>query len=63
MKIKRVILNFKSMLYSLGAKVYFVLIYILSYTFLHLFSIGRPTYEFPHPLARVPQSAGYWVCF
>lgn len=25
-------------------------------------SIGRPTYEFPHPMARVPQSAGYWVC-
>lgn len=24
--------------------------------------ICRPTYEFPHPLARVPQSAGYWVC-
>ncbi|KAJ6998177.1 sterol 3-beta-glucosyltransferase UGT80B1-like isoform X3 [Populus alba x Populus x berolinensis] len=23
-------------------------------------SIGRPTYEFPHPLARVPQSAGFW---
>lgn len=21
----------------------------------------RPTYAFPHPLARVPQSAGYWV--
>jgi hypothetical protein len=21
----------------------------------------RPTTEFPHPLARVPQSAGYWV--
>lgn len=25
--------------------------------------IGRPTNEFPHPLARVPQSAGYRVCF
>ncbi|KAI8004036.1 Sterol 3-beta-glucosyltransferase UGT80B1 [Camellia lanceoleosa] len=27
------------------------------------FSIGRPTYEFPHPLARVPQSAGYWLSY
>ncbi|KAJ6930888.1 sterol 3-beta-glucosyltransferase UGT80B1-like isoform X3 [Populus alba x Populus x berolinensis] len=26
-------------------------------------SIGRPTYEFPHPLARVPQSAGYWLSY
>ncbi|XP_050269380.1 sterol 3-beta-glucosyltransferase UGT80B1 isoform X2 [Quercus robur] len=24
---------------------------------------GRPTYEFPHPLARVPQSAGYWLSY
>lgn len=31
-------------------------------SYLLLFSIDRPTYEFPHPLARVPQSAGYWVC-
>ncbi|KAJ6998172.1 sterol 3-beta-glucosyltransferase UGT80B1-like isoform X1 [Populus alba x Populus x berolinensis] len=23
----------------------------------------RPTYEFPHPLARVPQSAGYWLSY
>ncbi|CAL5417608.1 unnamed protein product [Camellia sinensis] len=30
---------------------------------LHPFSIGRPTYEFPHPLARVPQSAGYWLSY
>nr|AYU74789.1 SG3 [Populus tomentosa] len=22
-----------------------------------------PTYEFPHPLARVPQSAGYWLSY
>ncbi|CAL1363100.1 unnamed protein product [Linum trigynum] len=22
-----------------------------------------PTYEFPHPLARVPQSAGYWISY
>ncbi|KAG5066348.1 hypothetical protein JHK86_010079 [Glycine max] len=21
----------------------------------------RPTYEFPHPLERVPQSASYWM--
>ncbi|GMP79845.1 hypothetical protein CsSME_00035198 [Camellia sinensis var. sinensis] len=27
------------------------------------FSIGRPTYEFPHPLARVPQSTGYWLSY
>lgn len=32
-------------------------------SYLLLFSIDRPTYEFPHPLARVPQSAGYWVCY
>lgn len=26
--------------------------------------LGRsPTYEFPHPLARVPQSAGYWLSY
>ncbi|CAL5348596.1 unnamed protein product [Camellia sinensis] len=23
----------------------------------------RPTYEFPHPLARVPQSTGYWLSY
>ncbi|KAK6938269.1 hypothetical protein RJ641_031777 [Dillenia turbinata] len=23
----------------------------------------EPTYEFPHPLARVPQSAGYWLSY
>ncbi|KAF2291161.1 hypothetical protein GH714_020429 [Hevea brasiliensis] len=22
-----------------------------------------PTYEFPHPLARIPQSAGYWLSY
>lgn len=30
--------------------------------FLPIFSKGRPTKEFAHPLARVPQSAAYWVC-
>ncbi|PON43498.1 UDP-glucuronosyl/UDP-glucosyltransferase [Parasponia andersonii] len=25
--------------------------------------ICRPTYEFSHPLARVPQSAGYWLSY
>ena len=34
---------------------------LLCYIHSLLFGIGRPTYEFPHPLARVPQSAGYWV--
>ncbi|KAH1260616.1 Sterol 3-beta-glucosyltransferase UGT80B1 [Glycine max] len=31
---------------------------------LHIFFTmpWTPTYEFSHPLARVPQSAGYWVC-
>ncbi|THG10143.1 hypothetical protein TEA_007871 [Camellia sinensis var. sinensis] len=30
---------------------------------LHIFFTmpWMPTYEFPHPLARVPQSAGYWL--
>lgn len=28
----------------------------------YVFFIGRPTNEFPHPLARVPQNTGYWVC-
>lgn len=42
--------------------VYFDWNYFLCYAILPIFSIGRPTYEFPHPLARVPQSAGYWVC-
>ncbi|KAJ1438435.1 UDP-glucuronosyl/UDP-glucosyltransferase [Sesbania bispinosa] len=30
---------------------------------LHIFFTmpWTPTYEFPHPLARVPQSAGYWL--
>ncbi|KAH0976882.1 hypothetical protein GBA52_026601 [Prunus armeniaca] len=30
---------------------------------LHIFFTmpWTPTYEFPHPLARVPQSAGYWI--
>lgn len=28
----------------------------------YIFLICRPTYEFPHPLARVPPGAGYWVC-
>ncbi|KAH9691749.1 Sterol 3-beta-glucosyltransferase UGT80B1 [Citrus sinensis] len=32
-------------------------------SYLLLFSIDRPTYEFPHPLARVPQSAGYWLSY
>lgn len=25
--------------------------------------IDRPTSEFPHPMARVPQPAAYWVCY
>ena len=27
----------------------------------YIFLICRPTNEFPHPLARVPQNTGYWV--
>lgn len=34
---------------------------ICCHVFLLTFSLGRPTNEFPHPLARVPQSAAYWV--
>ncbi|XVF37196.1 hypothetical protein REPUB_Repub19eG0125200 [Reevesia pubescens] len=32
---------------------------------LHIFFTmpWTPTYEFPHPLARVPQSAGYWLSY
>uniref|UniRef100_A0A5B7ACA7 Putative sterol 3-beta-glucosyltransferase UGT80B1 isoform X1 n=1 Tax=Davidia involucrata TaxID=16924 RepID=A0A5B7ACA7_DAVIN len=32
---------------------------------LHMFFTmpWTPTYEFPHPLARVPQSAGYWLSY
>ncbi|TQD95537.1 hypothetical protein C1H46_018830 [Malus baccata] len=32
---------------------------------LHIFFTmpWTPTYEFPHPLARVPQSAGYWISY
>lgn len=29
---------------------------------MHFLLIGRPTNEFPHPLARVPQNTGHWVC-
>ncbi|KAJ8428077.1 hypothetical protein Cgig2_006800 [Carnegiea gigantea] len=40
-----------------------IIVCVCDIFFLHLFLIGRPTYEFPHPLARVPQSAANWLSY
>ncbi|KAJ6735967.1 STEROL 3-BETA-GLUCOSYLTRANSFERASE [Salix viminalis] len=42
----------------------FMLLKLLAYQFTFFFTMPwTPTYEFPHPLARVSQSAGYWLSY
>lgn len=59
---KKCMCELRSLVCSLKTGLFCVQLYLNNAFLRGVFSIGRPTYGFPHPLGHVPQTAGYWVC-